>query len=1359
MIRGVGLRSATAINVATMVGAGPFITLPLVVAALHGSVSAIAWVIGGVIALCDGLVWAELAARFPRSGGTYAYLREAFGPHGAGRLLAFLFVWQFLFWAPLVIASGYIGFAQYAAYLVPALAAPLPSRLVALGVGVLTLLALHRAIPHVARTGLLLGAVALATLVVVAFAGLAHPRAPLAQTLPATLSLGISLPALGAALVITLYDYSGYADVCALGEEVVAASRTIPRAVVLSVAFVGAAYLLLNLGVVAALTPAQIAASSTVASLVAQRALGAPFAVAVTLAVLVTAFGSTFGLLLAAARVPYAAACEGDFLAPFARLHPSGRFPHVSLIAIGLLALPAALLPLGAVIAALTAGIVLVQGVGQVVALALVRRASPAAPFRVPLYPLPPLVALAGWLFLFASSGGFAIAFGLATLALGALVFLVRAWRSRAWPFAAALATLVAAVFVAQVPARAAEPSFGHAQIVRRGDAPQLLVDGEPFFFFGGAFFYERIPPARWRASMLALRAMGVNTLDLYVPWNWHEISDGNFDFDGRTNPRRNLREVLHLGRALGFHFVVRPGPVIRNEWRNGGYPAWLLRRPAYDMPLRDVLDGRYPATATLQNAHSDDAAAEWMRNATHRRYAARWLHRVLAEFRPVADKVIAVQLDDDQGAYIDNQTYPAQHFPAYLRWLDANVRDVVGPVTPTFVNTYELRVPASVPVWTMGNWYQSEAYAIGDHDRTQLAFATALLETNRRGPLAQSEFQAGWLAGPEDPLPRAAQPENTALALHELLAQGIHGLIDFPLQDTVAPFGWEAPFSNALYAWDAALDVNLQPAARYAPTRAFGTLVASFGALLAQTRPVRDVAIAWLGGAYAHPLTPAEIGTVAARTTDALRACRVAGYTCGLIAPGDDVPRTQVLVVPHPLDVPLRGSVTAAFAGARARGVRIRTSVPPSAGGIPDATVLAGPRGTFVDVRNWETSARTFRAPVLHAGTRTYTLPSFTLPARSAVTLPLFVDLTALPGFARGDRLLPSTCAMRVDGGRVLLAAPAPVSPCELHAVLGGVRVDRTFRPSSRGDAPPAVVTPPGTIRLGPTARFVPVTMPPAPRAGAFARRADVFGDGGGTIVLRNAFLRVVITPEGGGRIVEIGDGAGANATDATGATRDDVLPTPSPSPRDFIARYTHDYPNGTAQRPYAATIVASGACAVVRLRATEPDLGATFERVLTLAPATHRLVVDQRMTFAGSARGRRGVVRSSLPGLLGLPVAAPAGLPPPFVSSYRAPVGEPAHVTVVAWPHGDVAAVSWTPYRSTGTLTLTINPGSWHRTIYAFGPAPTLTSAHAFAEDEAAWVSANPVIADGEVAKRYTQSPQKRPSESSCGFESHLP
>ena len=175
-------------------------------------------------------------------------------------------------------------------------------------------------------------------------------------------------------------------------------------------------------------------------------------------------------------------------------------------------------------------------------------------------------------------------------------------------------------------------PTWGHARIVDRDGDSIFEVDGKPFFLYGAAFFYERLPRDMWSESMSQLKNMGINTLDIYVPWNWHELSDGDFDFTGRTSPRRDFDEVLRLASTMDFKIVLRPGPVIRNEWRNGGYPAWLLSRPEYGMPLHDLLEGRYPPTATLQNQHSDDAAAQWMRNATHVKYARRWLERVLHE-------------------------------------------------------------------------------------------------------------------------------------------------------------------------------------------------------------------------------------------------------------------------------------------------------------------------------------------------------------------------------------------------------------------------------------------------------------------------------------------------------------------------------------------------------------------------------------------------------------------------------------------------------------------------------------------------------------------------------------------------------
>src|SRR5579883_3474006 len=123
--RQVGLGNAVSLNMMNMIGVGPFITLPLVVAAMGGPQAMLGWILGALIAVCDGLVWAELGAAMPEAGGSYAFLREIYGRNGVGRLISFLYIWQLGFTAPLSIASGCIGLAQYAAYLWPVLNAPL----------------------------------------------------------------------------------------------------------------------------------------------------------------------------------------------------------------------------------------------------------------------------------------------------------------------------------------------------------------------------------------------------------------------------------------------------------------------------------------------------------------------------------------------------------------------------------------------------------------------------------------------------------------------------------------------------------------------------------------------------------------------------------------------------------------------------------------------------------------------------------------------------------------------------------------------------------------------------------------------------------------------------------------------------------------------------------------------------------------------------------------------------------------------------------------------------------------------------------------------------------------------------------
>src|SRR5713226_9146802 len=117
--RGLGLKEATALNMIDMVGIGPFVVIPLVIKAMGGPQCLLAWLAGAVLALLDGFVWSELGAAMPQAGGSYIFLREAYGPGRWGRLMSFLFVWQTLIQAPLVMASGAIGFSQYVTYLVP----------------------------------------------------------------------------------------------------------------------------------------------------------------------------------------------------------------------------------------------------------------------------------------------------------------------------------------------------------------------------------------------------------------------------------------------------------------------------------------------------------------------------------------------------------------------------------------------------------------------------------------------------------------------------------------------------------------------------------------------------------------------------------------------------------------------------------------------------------------------------------------------------------------------------------------------------------------------------------------------------------------------------------------------------------------------------------------------------------------------------------------------------------------------------------------------------------------------------------------------------------------------------------------
>jgi amino acid transporter len=340
LVRGFGLLHATALNMSNMVGVGPFITIPLIIASMGGPQCMLGWLLGAILALCDGLVWSELAAAMPGTGGTYLYLREAFRKTQLGGILPFLFIWQFIFSGPLEIASGYIGFSQYVGYFWRSMG-PNQTRLVSLAVGTLVILLLYRRINAVGRLTVVLWVGMLVTVLWVIVSGLLNFQPKVVFDFPPNafkFSLGF-VAGLGGAMQIAMYDFLGYYDICYVGGEVRNPERVIPRAIILSVIAVAGIYSLTNLSMIAVVPWREAMQSKFIGSEFMEKLYGTRAASLVTVLILWTAFASVFALLLGYSRIPYAAALEGHFFKPFARLHPKGKFPHVSLLVMGILSI------------------------------------------------------------------------------------------------------------------------------------------------------------------------------------------------------------------------------------------------------------------------------------------------------------------------------------------------------------------------------------------------------------------------------------------------------------------------------------------------------------------------------------------------------------------------------------------------------------------------------------------------------------------------------------------------------------------------------------------------------------------------------------------------------------------------------------------------------------------------------------------------------------------------------------------------------------------------------------------------------------------------------------------------------------
>jgi basic amino acid/polyamine antiporter, APA family len=464
LVRGLTLFPATALNMVDMIGVGPFITLPLMVAAMGGPQAVYGWVAGAVLAMSDGLIWAELGAAMPKAGGSYEYLEEIYGRRKFGRLLSFLFVFQLVFTAPVSMATGCIGLASYASYVFPSLGrmfarATLSFRflgqvrlplelsgatLLAAAVALLATFLVYRRITGVGRIAKFLWVGVVGALGFVIFMGITHFHRSMA------FPPGWSHPpasgfwtGFSAALLYALYDYWGYYNICFLGEEVVDPHKTIPRSMLMSIVLVAVLYVAMNVGILGILPVSELLSMTHstghnfAAARAAQVAYGNWAGTLVSLLVMWTAFASVFSLLAGYSRIPFAAARDGNFFSVFRKVQPRENFPTNSVLLLGGLAALFCLFQLQDLLSALVVIRILLLFLVQAVGAVVWRIANPGhpRPFRMWLYPLPVLITVAGFALVLHDRRAL-LTRALVFIAVGVAIYLIRSAKTRDWPFA-----------------------------------------------------------------------------------------------------------------------------------------------------------------------------------------------------------------------------------------------------------------------------------------------------------------------------------------------------------------------------------------------------------------------------------------------------------------------------------------------------------------------------------------------------------------------------------------------------------------------------------------------------------------------------------------------------------------------------------------------------------------------------------------------------------------------------------------------------------------------------------------------------------------------------------------------------------
>ncbi len=428
LIRGLTLPQATSLNMIDMVGIGPFVTMPFIIKTMGGPQCILAWLLGAFLSFMDAFVWAELGAKWPQAGGSYVFLQKIFGKK-YGKLMSFLFVWQTSIQAPLVVASGAIGFAQYLTFLVPITA--IEQKMVSGSLVIFLVILLYRNIKTIGKLSVLMWVVVASTILWLIISAFTHFNSAIAFSFPANAFdlTPLFFVALGQASVKSIYSYLGYYNVCHLGAEIIAPQKNIPKSIFISIAGIAVLYLSMQIGILGVIPWQEAQQSEFIVSTFFEKIYGNTTAQIATGLILFIAITSLFAVILGYSRVPYAAAIDGNFFKVFAKLHPTKNFPYVALLTLGGLAFVFSLLfKLKDVITAIIIMRILIQFISQSVGIIALHYKTKKLrlPYRMPLFPVPAILGILVWLFVFFSSSLPFILGALGIIFIGCILFFIK---------------------------------------------------------------------------------------------------------------------------------------------------------------------------------------------------------------------------------------------------------------------------------------------------------------------------------------------------------------------------------------------------------------------------------------------------------------------------------------------------------------------------------------------------------------------------------------------------------------------------------------------------------------------------------------------------------------------------------------------------------------------------------------------------------------------------------------------------------------------------------------------------------------------------------------------------------------------